>query len=214
MVKTATYSHTNSYEVVNPITATTKNIWICMHGLGYLSKYFKKYFKTLDPAIHAVIVPQAPSKFYIGDTFKNVGACWLTRVDTMQEMDNNLNYLNTILKQENIEGDPRLILFGYSQGVSIATRFLKSYHHKTKALIMHSGSIPVEFTTDDAAHFHTYCNRFIHISGLRDEYVTPEIISREKNKIAMLFGTKCEVHTPDITHEVAVPLLHQIAQSL
>jgi|GEM_PF-6373920 len=153
MVKTATYSHTNSYEVVNPITATTKNIWICMHGLGYLSKYFKKYFKTLDPAIHAVIVPQAPSKFYIGDTFKNVGACWLTRVDTMQEMDNNLNY-------------------------------------------------------------YTYCNRFIHISGLRDEYVTPEIISREKNKIAMLFGTKCEVHTPDITHEVAVPLLHQIAQSL
>lgn len=214
MVKTVTYSHTNSYEIVNPVVATTKNIWICMHGLGYLSRYFKKYFKTLDPAIHAVIVPQAPSKFYIGDTFKNVGACWLTRVDTMQEMDNNLNYLNNVLKQEEITGDPRLVLFGYSQGVSIATRLLKNYHHQIKALIMHSGSIPAEFTTTDVVHFKKHCGRFIHISGKRDEYVTPEIIAREKDKIEMLFGMDCEIHQPDIKHIVDVPLLYQIAQSL
>lgn len=214
MVKTVTYSHTNSYEIVNPVVATTKNIWICMHGLGYLATYFKKYFKDLDPAIHAVIVPQAPSKFYMGDTFKNVGACWLTRIDTMQEMDNNLNYLNKVLKQEEITGDPRLVLFGYSQGVSIATRFLKNYHHSIKALIMHSGSIPTEFTAADGAHFKKHCGRFIHISGKRDEYVTPEIIAREKDKIEMLFGMDCEIYHPDIKHIVDIPLLHQIAQSL
>lgn len=185
-----------------------------MHGLGYLSTYFKKYFKDFDPAIHAVIVPQAPSKFYMGTNFKNVGACWLTRVDTMQEMDNVLHYLHGVFEQENLVGDDRVVLFGYSQGVSIATRFLKSYHHSIKALIMHSGSIPAELNEDDALHFKKHCNRFIHISGLRDEYVTPEIISREKNKIEMLFGTECEIHTPDIKHEVDVPLLHQIAQRL
>lgn len=214
MVKTVTYSHTNSYEIVHPITSTTKNIWICMHGLGYLSRYFKKYFKDFDPTIHAVIVPQAPSKFYMGTNFKNVGACWLTRIDTSQEMSNVLQYLHGILEQEQIIGDDRVVLFGYSQGVSIATRFLKSYDLPIKALIMHSGSIPNELNAEDSLHFKRYCDRFIHISGLQDEYVTPEIISREKNKIELLFGTECELHTPDIKHEVAIPLLHKIAQSL
>jgi predicted esterase len=214
MVKTVRYEHQNTYDILNPITPQTENIWICFHGLGYLASFFKRYFTRLEASKNAVIVLQAPSKFYLGLDFKHVGASWLTRVDTPQEMDNNLRYIDQVLKQECIYADRRLVLLGYSQGVSIATRFFEQYQHNIKALIMHSGSIPEELNEQTALHFRTFCNRFIHIAGLRDEYLNDEVINREKNKITMLFGTACEIHNPDIKHEVAVTLLEEIAQTL
>lgn len=214
MVKTIAYQHTNTYEILNPITAETKNIWVCFHGLGYLAKYFKKYFTHLDETQNAVIIPQAPSKFYMGEAFKHVGACWLTRETTMLDMDNILNYINGIFNTERLTNDPRIVLFGYSQGVSIATRFLKQYHYPIKALIMHSGSIPHELNEQDGLHFKQHCNRFIHISGKQDEYVTPELIQRENAKIDMLFGTVCEIYRPEIKHVVDTELLLEISKSL
>ncbi|WP_438961251.1 hypothetical protein [Nonlabens sp.] len=50
MVKTVSYQHTNSYEILHPVTANTENIWICFHGLGYLATYFKRYFQNMDAA--------------------------------------------------------------------------------------------------------------------------------------------------------------------
>ena len=214
MVKTVSYTHTNSYETLFELTDKTKNIWICFHGLGYLATYFKRYFEGLDPQENYVIILQAPSKSYIGKGFKHVGACWLTKIDTTQEMNNNLNYIHEVLKTENLIGDPRVLLMGYSQGVSIATRFLKSYHYKIKALIMHSGSIPAELDASDGKHFRDTCSRFIHIAGTLDEYSNEEVIKRESKKIELLFGTKCELYQPEIKHVVHVPLILEIAKSL
>jgi predicted esterase len=214
MVKTVSYEHQNTYELLYPITEQTENIWVCFHGLGYLATYFKRYFTKLDSQKNAVIVLQAPSKFYIDKGFKNVGACWLTRIDTAQEIQNNLAYINNVLRQEHVLEDPRLVLFGYSQGVSIATRFLAQHSQPIKGLIMHSGSIPAELDDQTAKHFKKHCDRFIHIVGLRDEYLNDEVVAIEQKKLGMLFGTACEIHTPDITHEVAVSLLEEIAQTL
>lgn len=214
MVKTVSYQHTNSYEILHPVIETTENIWICFHGLGYLATYFKRYFQDMDPIKNAVIVLQAPSKFYQGTNFKHVGASWLTRVDTAQEMQNNLNYIDTVLESEKLKSDPRIILIGYSQGVSIATRYLKHYNKEVKALVLHSGSIPHELNELDGNIFKEKAKRIIHISGTRDEYVTTELIKRENEKIEKLFGTKCETHRPDIKHEVATDLLIQISNTL
>lgn len=214
MIKTVSYTHTNSYETLNTLGPKTRNIWVCFHGLGYLSKYFIKYFKELSADENYIIVPQAPSKFYLDKKFKNVGASWLTRVDTDQEMKNNLSYIQEVLRQEHLLGDPRLIFFGYSQGVSIATRTLKYHNSPIKALIMHSGSIPAELTSEDGAHFKSICSRFIHIAGTQDEYANEEVVDRELNKLKMLFGTDCELHRPEIKHVVHVPLLNKIATTL
>ena len=214
MTKTVNYSHTNSYETLNQLSAGTKNIWICFHGLGYLATYFKRYFESLSSEDNYCIVLQAPSKSYIGKDFKHVGACWLTKVDTDQEMENNLKYIKASLENERIIGDARIILFGYSQGVSIATRFFTQYHYPIKALIMHSGKIPDELNQDDAAHFTKYCDQFIHISGTKDEYATEDLEKLELEKLKALFGTNYERHRPEITHVVHVPLLEQIAKKL
>jgi len=214
MINKVSYQHTNTYEVLYPITSNAKNIWICFHGLGYLSKFFKKYFKGLDPEENAVIIPQAPSKYYLGDQFKHVGASWLTRIDTDQEMQNNLNYIDGVLANENIAGDSRIILMGFSQGVSIATRYLKHYAQPVKALIMHSGSVPAELDQKDGELFRRMSKRCIHIAGTQDEYLTADLIEREENKLELLFGKECELHRPDIEHIVDAQLLIDISKSL
>lgn len=214
MVKNVSYQHTNSYEVLNPVVTTTETIWVCFHGLGYLATYFKRYFKQIDASKNAVIILQAPSKFYQGSNFKHVGASWLTRVDTSQEMKNNINYIDAVFESEGINDDKRILLMGYSQGVSIAMRYLLHYNKSVKALIMHSGSIPKELSKLDGNRLRALSTRNIHISGQRDEYVTPELIVRENDVIKMLFGTECEIHRPDITHEVDTDLLVAISKSL
>jgi predicted esterase len=214
MTKTARYSHENSYQTLNSLTDQTKNIWICFHGLGYLAKYFKKYLEHLDPAQNYIIVLQAPSKYYQDKSFKHVGASWLTREETEQEIGNNLRYVQSVLENESVAGDPRNIFFGYSQGVSMATRFLKKYDSSAKALILHSGSIPVELNAADGKHMLKLIKQVIHISGKRDEYATPEKVKQEESKLELLFGTNCERHRPDIAHEVDKDLLERISIEL
>ena len=34
----------NSYATLNSLTEQTQNVWLVFHGMGYLSRYFLKYF--------------------------------------------------------------------------------------------------------------------------------------------------------------------------
>ena len=93
--KEITYTTSNSYSTLNQLTIDTKNIWLVFHGMGYLSKYFLKYFKNLNPIDNYIIAPQAPSKYYIQPKM-HVGANWLTRDNTEVGMQNIMNYIDAV----------------------------------------------------------------------------------------------------------------------
>lgn len=76
------YRTSNSFETCNALTDRTKNVWIALHGMGYLSRYFLRSFQSLNPVENYIIAPQAPSKYYLKNDFKYVGASWLTKEDT------------------------------------------------------------------------------------------------------------------------------------
>ena len=63
--KTVSYTTQNTYLTQNKLGPKTKNVWLVFHGIGYLSRYFVKYFNGLDPEENYIIVPQAPSKYYL-----------------------------------------------------------------------------------------------------------------------------------------------------
>ncbi len=94
--KQVSYKTTNTYQTLNSYNNTTKNVWIVFHGLGFLSRYFLRHFEILDPTENYIICPQAPSKFYLGEDFKHVGACWLTKEDTILETSNVLSYIDQV----------------------------------------------------------------------------------------------------------------------
>ena len=140
--KEISYTTTNSYSTLNRLTEHTKNVWFVCHGMSYLSRYFLKYFTELDPVENYIIAPQAQSKHYIPPKFKHVGASWLTKENTAKETENVMHNFDAILEAETIPDNLNLIVFGYSQGVSVAMRYVAKRQLQCSHLVLHSGGIP------------------------------------------------------------------------
>ena len=140
MRKKVVYSSINTYETLNELNESTKYVWFVFHGMGYLSRYFLKGFKDLPARENYIIAPQAPSKYYMDPEFKKVGASWLTREETALEIDNILNYLAAVHKAEIIPEHIKIIVLGYSQGVSITARWVARQQIRCDKLVFYAGS--------------------------------------------------------------------------
>ncbi|TQD40109.1 alpha/beta hydrolase [Haloflavibacter putidus] len=208
--KQVSYTTTNSYSTRNQLQEKTKNVWIACHGLGYLSKYFILYFAQLDKEENYIIAPQAPSKYYQKTDFKHVGASWLTRENTKQETENIVNYLDAVFTNENIPGDKRLILFGYSQGVSVIMRWLASRKIDCADLVIHSGGIPKELTAEDFKFLKE--TKVSLLYGKQDEYLNAKRVKEEITRAEELFGKEnLEILPFEGKHEINRGLLKKIA---
>ncbi|MDH3796302.1 MAG: esterase, partial [Flavobacteriaceae bacterium] len=128
--KESSYPASSSYSTLNSLGPNTKTVWIVFHGIGYLSRYFLKYFEDLPTEENYIIAPQAPSKYYLNDTYTHVGASWLTKENTMSELRNVLQFLDSIMAQESLPDDCQINILGFSQGVSIALRWVCHSHIK------------------------------------------------------------------------------------
>ena len=208
--KEVSYTSTNTYTTVNALTSKTKNIWIAFHGLGYLSRYFAKYFTHLNSEENYIILPQAPSKYYQGTDFKHVGASWLTKENTKAETKNVLAYVDAVWKEEKPDSIPNLIVMGYSQGVSIATRWLSSRNIQCDHLLLHSGGIPVELKPEDFS-FQKSETTVTYLYGNKDPYITEAKKTEEQLKGSSLFGNKLQISVFEGVHEVNTDFLQQLA---
>lgn len=206
--KKVSYTTTNSYSTRNILTSATKNVWFCCHGLGFLSRYFIQYFNGLDPDENYIIAPQAPSKYYQKSDFKHVGASWLTREETQQETENVLNYLDAVFASEEIPVDKRLILLGYSQGVSVAMRWLASRKLNVDTLVIHSGGIPKELSPQDFDFLTTTQVELWY--GTEDEYLTEKRINEETRRAKEMFGEALKIIPFEGKHVVNRALINQL----
>ncbi|CAM4019775.1 alpha/beta hydrolase [Gillisia limnaea] len=209
MEKKLSYQISNSYSTLNKFTSKTKNVWVVFHGIGYLSRYFLKYFKELDPEENYIIAPQAQSKYYLNDEYRHVGASWLTKENTEADIENLLGYLEAVYTAEALQNAPNLILMGYSQGVSVATRWVARNKIECSQLILCSGGLPVELETED---FEFLTNtKVTMIYGTKDEYLNEERLKKEHAKAKGLFGEKLEIISFEGGHEVNVELIPKFA---
>ena len=210
--KKVIYTTTNTYSVLNSYSKKTKNIWIVFHGMGYLSKYFIKYFSHLDPEENFIIAPQAPSKYYQGSNFKHVGASWLTKENTIEETKNVLNYIDEVFKAEAPNNIPNLIVLGYSQGVSIACRWVASRKIDCNQLALHSGGIPTELTPKDFSHLKEDV-KVTYIYGNKDQYISEARKTEEQLKGTKLFGKQLSFEVFEGIHEVNKVFIKQLSKS-
>ncbi|WGK64148.1 alpha/beta hydrolase [Croceiramulus getboli] len=210
--KECTYSSVNSYSTLNKRTDKTKNVWFVFHGMGYLSRYFLNYFKHLNREENYIIAPQAPSKYYQDDRFKHVGASWLTREERDRSMQNNLNYLNAVFEGELGTVDLsnlRFIVLGYSQGVSVALRWIASRNISCDDLVIHSGGLPEELEKSQFEHLQ---NASIHqVFGDSDHYISPSRLDLEQKKSKALFGDQVTQVVFKGGHEVNTSFIEQLS---
>lgn len=206
--KEITYQALNSYSTLNTFTEQTKHVWFVCHGMGYLSRYFLRYFKTLNTKENYIIAPQAPSKYYIQPKM-HVGANWLTRDNTSQGMASILNYFDAIFNAEQTISDNKLIVFGYSQGVSVAMRYIAKRKIQCKHLVMHSGGIPKELTAKDFEYLDSN-TKVTLIYGTKDEYLDASRIEEETTRAKELFGNRVEILPFEGKHEVNVGFIEKL----
>ena len=205
--KEISYQTTNSYSTLNTLTQHTKNVWFVCHGMGYLSRYFLKYFADLNTKENYIIAPQAQSKYYIPPKFKHVGASWLTKENTKVETENVMRYFDAVLDAENIPSNINLIVVGYSQGVSVAMRYIAKRKLQCRQLVLMSGGIPKELTAEDFA----FLNAKITLTyGTQDEYMNEARIQYEQQRIHELFGNTVRIIPFNGKHMVNVELINAL----
>ena len=205
--KEISYTTTNSYSTLNRLTNSTKNVWFVCHGMGYLSRYFIRYFEGLDDADNFIIAPQAQSKYYIPPKFKHVGASWLTKENTIKETENVMRNFDAILEAENISKTMNLIILGYSQGVSVAMRYIVKRKLQCTQLILHSGGIPKELNAEDFSFLDAKVSM---IYGTQDEYLNDERIASETKRVQELFENKAIILPFEGKHVVNVELINTL----
>lgn len=209
--KKVIYQSSNSYSTLNEFTSKTKHIWFACHGLGFLSRYFISYFKSLDKTENYVIAPQAPSKYYQGKDFKYVGASWLTKENTKVETKNVLNYLQAVYDAEQIHDENKLILFGFSQGVSVSTRWMVSQKIEPAILVIYAGRIPEELTAEDLAYLKNTKVKIIY--GNQDPFINPKVLVSQKNFAEKLFGKdRLEIIEFQGKHEMNSKVISEIIE--
>ncbi|WP_430468020.1 alpha/beta hydrolase [Winogradskyella ouciana] len=206
--KEITYQTSNSYSTLNQLTERTKNVWFVCHGMGYLSRYFLKYFKELNAEENYIIAPQAPSKYYIQPKM-HVGANWLTRDNTKAGTKNIMNYFDAIFEAEEIPEDANFIVFGYSQGVSVAMRYMAKRQLQCHQLVLHSGGIPKELTAEDFAYLDEDTKVKL-IYGTEDEYLNTARIEEESARAINLFGDRVTILPFEGKHVVNVDYINNL----
>lgn len=186
MEKVVQYISTNTYDTLNKYTSNTKNVWLVLHGIGYLGRFFLRHFQPLDSEENYIICPQAPSKYYKDQAYKRVGASWLTKENTVLETENVLNYIDSVIDAESIDFESvNFIVLGYSQGVSIATRWLANRKRVCNQLIMISGVFPKELNGANFQHIPNL--KAIHTVGLKDELFDPINVKKQENRLEVYF---------------------------
>ncbi len=205
--KQISYTTTNSYSTLNTLTDQTKKVWLVCHGMGYLSRYFLNYFKDLNATENYMIGPQAQSKYYIPPKFQHVGASWLTKENTINETENVMRYFDEVFKAEDLPKDKALIVLGYSQGVSVAMRYIAKRQLQCSQLILHSGGIPKELTVAD---FKFLKAKVSLVYGTNDEYLNEDRVLEEKNRAFELFGEAVTIIPFEGKHEVNVDFINNL----
>ena len=208
--KKVSYQTTNTYETLNTLTDKTKNVWIVLHGIGYLSKYFISYFNELNADENYIIAPQAPSKYYLKSNYKYVGASWLTKENRILETENVMQYLDAVSASEQVPDNCKLIIFGFSQGVSIATRWVASRQLKCAKLVVYAGGIPKELTSNDFKCIHTYNTEVDVLVGDKDQYLNEEVLKSETKMIENLFQGKARLQIFEGGHEMKKALINSL----
>ncbi len=210
-IKSVSYTSTNTYETLNTLTGNTKTIWLVFHGIGYLSKFFLRHFNELPQKENYIIAPQAPSKYYLNGAYTHVGASWLTRENTEQEIKNLINYIDAVMVAEKIPNKVDLAVLGFSQGVSIALRYLAHSKLSCEKIILYAGGIPKELKQSDFAHL---CKNteIISIIGDKDPYNSSERLAKEEVKLEELFGSMVKQITFDGGHEAKKEVINKLVE--
>ena len=163
------------YFTIGKPTAQVKHLWVCLHGYGQLADWFGKRFEKWASKERLFVFPEGPHRFYTEGTSGRVGASWMTREDRLNDIEDQFNYLETLVGEfcSALSPSCKIHVLGFSQGVATAFRWMDRSALSFSSLISWAGTFPPDI--DYALHQERFNHLKIHTCfGDGDEFISAE----------------------------------------
>lgn len=193
----------------------SKTLLIALHGYGQLVPYFIRKFHQIDSTRNFVVAPEGLHRFYLNGTSGRVGASWMTKEARLDDIEDNINYLNQVYQrfvgQQKFD---KIIVLGFSQGAATAARWIENTDFKIDAFIQWAGVFPPDLEIN-ASNSKWQSLKHFYVVGNQDPYFA-ENSSDEYNQSAWL--KKHNFHPETITfdgkHDVDPVTLNEILEKV
>ncbi|MEO5572623.1 MAG: alpha/beta fold hydrolase [Bacteroidia bacterium] len=163
-----------------------KTLWILLHGYSQQADEFIKQFEILNDNETLVLAPEGLSRFYVKGYFGTVGASWMTKEDRMNDIMDNINFLDTLLNKalNDFNYSPeKIIVLGFSQGGATAVRWAAVTNHKINHLIIHSSEFPKDIADDSLKHLNEKTKTWLVYSD-KDEFIDEDLFKDQFHYLA------------------------------
>ena len=191
--------------------------WIACHGYGQLAVKFLRAFAPLDDGTRRIVAPEALSRFYLDAAAgraaePRIGASWMTREDREHEIADQGSWLDALhqaLDREDRGATGRLVVLGFSQGVSTVCRWLARGRVRADRVILWAGSLPPELDLGDAALFLRHVEVAL-VAGDADTIVPAAVVEAQAAALRAA-GIACTLHRFAGGHAIDAGTLRALA---
>lgn len=206
-------SKTARYFQLGDLNDGTKHIWFVLHGYGQLAEFFIRHFRGIRSDDTVVIAPEGLSRFYLDGTFGRVGASWMTKVDRIDEIQDQIGYLDQLHSfiTSQASSHVQIHLLGFSQGVATAWRWMAKGKITPHNFILWAGSIPTQNSEGWIQQFRNM--GFYGALGDQDQYIAEDKAIHYKAQLLELHP-KMQFFRFSGGHAIDLPTLHQIHQKI
>lgn len=158
-----------------------------LHGYGMNAGEFIKNFECLVQPGRMIIAPEGLSRFYRKGFAGEVVASWMTREDRLSEIEDYIVFLDNLYSQiVDKNKDSKVVVLGFSQGTSTASRWVMQGKSDVDALVLWSGEFATDILPVDKKK-----PRVWNIIGKEDEFIT---LKRFHEQTEYLISNGFEVH--------------------
>ena len=181
-------ARTARYHTFGSMHGPVSDLWFVCHGYGQLARWFLHDFRAIEDDERLIVAPEGLSRYYTDHEAGEIGASWMTREDREREIDDYIEYLDTLatfILTELPNQPDRVRFLGFSQGGATVTRWAIKGQVACDQLILWGAAIPPDIDEDsDPAKLNA--TDLTVVVGERDQFVAPGQFDRERERLDRL----------------------------
>jgi predicted esterase len=157
----------------------TKFVWFILHGYAQTAEHLLNSFNELGDE-HFVIAPEGLNHFYSKGFTGLPVASWMTSLMREEEILDYVSYLDLVYQNFTIPTNCKIVVLGFSQGVSTLCRWIHRGLIKPNHIVFVAGNIAHEMQENIPESILSIRN--IYLYGSNDSLVSKESIMNAKSK--------------------------------
>ena len=183
-------ARTARWGLIGALDASTRGVWIVLHGYGQLAAEFAASAKWPLKRHTALVFPEGLQRFYVAEPFAShasapVGASWMTKEARLDDIGDNHAYLDDLAAEiSQLAPGVAVGVLGFSQGAATAARWAEARARRglaLRALVIWGALLPPEVDISPSSPLNATTLRYV--CGTRDRWVTPERLESEWSRL-------------------------------